>query len=408
MVMLSECAQIVCASAETQKPGMSKKLRAIVVGAGWSAEGHTKAFQHYGVEVLAICARKPEVVQKVANGLGVPEASTDWRESLLKHRPDIVALTTPAVLRTEVIELAVKLGCHIISEKPLALTAVEAEYIYNLIKGTGLKHGFAATHLYDPSVAYVRELLTQQHLIGELTAIDIGYSRRISSGTSSKTVKPWNWMSSLAHGGGALNNGLTHRLGMLERMTGMKVVSAVGEAKTAIRQAPVVPEIRDFREWRRREITPEEASKLEWRVCDAEWDYSAFFKLALSDTAGRENTILVTMRTNPGVPTRAPTGGWYFYGTRGTLVGRGGHILSPITKHVAETSEALPVPQTLADALPRIGDDIQNKWVALVRDFLADIADRPHDPYLTFRDGWRYQIAIDAIRTSSGWAGIPT
>lgn len=406
--MLSECAQIVCASAETQKPGMSKKLRAIVVGAGWSAEGHTKAFQHYGVEVLAICARKPEVVQKVANGLGVPEASTDWRESLLKHRPDIVALTTPAVLRTEVIELAVKLGCHIISEKPLALTAVEAEYIYNLIKGTGLKHGFAATHLYDPSVAYVRELLTQQHLIGELTAIDIGYSRRISSGTSSKTVKPWNWMSSLAHGGGALNNGLTHRLGMLERMTGMKVVSAVGEAKTAIRQAPVVPEIRDFREWRRREITPEEASKLEWRVCDAEWDYSAFFKLALSDTAGRENTILVTMRTNPGVPTRAPTGGWYFYGTRGTLVGRGGHILSPITKHVAETSEALPVPQTLADALPRIGDDIQNKWVALVRDFLADIADRPHDPYLTFRDGWRYQIAIDAIRTSSGWAGIPT
>lgn len=406
--MLSECAQIVCASAETQKPGMSKKLRAIVVGAGWSAEGHTKAFQHYGVEVLAICARKPEVVQKVANGLGVPEASTDWRESLLKHRPDIVALTTPAVLRTEVIELAVKLGCHIISEKPLALTAVEAEYIYNLIKGTGLKHGFAATHLYDPSVAYVRELLTQQHLIGELTAIDIGYSRRISSGTSSKTVKPWNWMSSLAHGGGALNNGLTHRLGMLERMTGMKVVSAVGEAKTAIRQAPVVPEIRDFREWRRREITPEEASKLEWRVCDAEWDYSAFFKLATSDTAGRENTILVTMRTNPGVPTRAPTGGWYFYGTRGTLVGRGGHILSPITKHVAETSEALPVPQTLADALPRIGDDIQNKWVALVRDFLADIADRPHDPYLTFRDGWRYQIAIDAIRTSSGWAEIPT
>ena len=408
MVMLSECAQIVCASAETQKPGMSKKLRAVVVGAGWSAEGHTKAFQHYGVEVLAICARKPEVVQKVANGLGVPEASTDWRESLLKHRPDIVALTTPAVLRTEVIELAVKLGCHIISEKPLAVTAVEAEYIYNLIKGTGLKHGFAATHLYDPSVAYVRELLTQQHLIGELTAIDIGYSRRISSGTSSKTVKPWNWMSSLAHGGGALNNGLTHRLGMLERMTGMKVVSAVGEAKTAIRQAPVVPEIRDFREWRRREITPEEASKLEWRVCDAEWDYSAFFKLAPSDTAGRENTILVTMRTNPGVPTRAPTGGWYFYGTRGTLVGRGGHILSPITKHVAETSEELPVPQTLADALPRIGDDIQNKWVALVRDFLADIADRPHDPYLTFRDGWRYQIAIDAIRTSSGWAGIPT
>ena len=384
-----------------------KKLKAVVVGAGWSAEGHTKAFQHYGVEVLAICARKPDIVQKVASGLGVQEASTDWRKSLLKHKPDIVAVTTPAILRTGVIELAVELGCHIISEKPLALTAPEAEHIYNLIKDTELKHGFAATHLYDPSVAYVKELLTQQHGIGALTAVDVGYSRRIPSDTPSKTVKPWNWMSSLAHGGGALNNGLTHRLGMLERMTGMKIVSAVGEAKTTVREAPVVPEIRDFRVWRSQDITTEEASKLEWRVCDAEWDYSAFFKLRPPESGDTQNDILVTMRTNPGVPTHAPTGGWYFYGTHGTLLGKGGHILSPITKHVGETSEVLPVPQNLVEVLPRIGDDIQNKWVALVRDFLADIEARPHEPYLTFQDGWRYQIAIDAIRASDGWTQIP-
>ena len=107
------------------------------------------------------------------------------------------------------------------------------------------------------------------------------------------------------------------------------------------------------------------------------------------------------------MPTHRPTGGWYFYGTGGTLVGRGGHILSPITKHIGETSEELSVPQTLTDDLPYIGDDIQNKWVALVRDFLADIENRPHEPYLTFQDGWRYQVAIDAIRTSKGWTQIP-
>ena len=383
-----------------------KKLRAVIVGAGWSAEGHTKAFQHYGVEVLAICARKPDIVQKVASGLGVPEASTDWRKSLLKHKPDIVALTTPAILRTEVIELAVELGCHIISEKPLALTAAEAGYIYNLIKDTGLKHGFAATHLYDPSVSYIRELLTQQRVIGELKEVDIGYVRRIPISTS-KMVKPWNWMISLAHGGGALNNGLTHRLGMLERMTGMKVVSAVGEARAVVREAPVVPEIRDFRVWTRKELTLEEASKFEWRVCDAENDFSAFFKLAPPESSDTENNILVTMRTSPGVPTHSPTGGWYFYGTRGTLFGKGGHVLSPITKYIGETTEELPVPQALTDALPRIGDDIQNKWVALVRDFLADIQNRPHEPYLTFQDGWRYQVAIDAIRASQGWTQLP-
>lgn len=379
-----------------------KKLKAVVVGAGWSAEGHTKAFQHYGVEVLAICARKPDIVKQVADRLGVPDASIDWRQSLLDHKPDIVAITTPAILRTEVVDLAVELGCHIVCEKPLALNADDATHIYNHIKDTELKHAFAATHRYDPSVAYVRQLLTQQKIIGDLTAVDVGYTRRIHGPPSDK-IKPWNWMSSLAHGGGALNNGLTHRLGMLERMTGMKTTAAVGEAKIHPRKAPVVPEIRDWRVWRSTMITQEEASKLEWRDCDAEWDYTAFFKLGQPNT-DTGNSILVTMKTHPGVPSHKPDGGWFFYGTQGTLVGRGGHILHHITKHVGEEVEELSVPQELQDDLPQIGDEIQNKWTALVRDFLADIEDRPHEPYLTFQDGWRYQIAIDAIRTSSGWA----
>ena len=384
-----------------------KKLRAVVVGAGWSAEGHTKAFQHYGVEVSAICARKPDIVQKVATGLAVPEASTDWRKSLLKHKPDIVALTTPATLRTEVIELAVELGCHIISEKPLALTAADAAYSYNLVKDTGLKHAFAATHLYEPGVFYVRELLTEQRVIGKLKAADIRSSRRMSNGTASKTVKPWNWMNALAYGGGVLNNGLTHQLGMLERMTGMKVVAAVGEARAAPWEAPVVPEIRDFRVWMRKELTREEASKFEWRVCDAENEFSALFKLAPS-VSDNENSVLVTIRTDPDVPANTPTGGLYFYGRNGTLHVDGRRILGPLTLYnMNDTGEALSVPQRFSDALPRIGDDIQNKWVALVRDFLSDIQDRPYEPYLTFQDGWRYQVAIDAIRTSQGWTQLP-
>ncbi len=379
-----------------------KKLTAIIIGAGWSAEGHTKAFQHYGVEVLAICARKAEIVGRVSTELGVPNASIDWRKSLLEHKPDIVAITTPAILRTEAVELAVELGCHIVCEKPLALNAEDATHIYNLIKETELKHAFAATHRYDPSVAFMRQLLTEEKIIGDLTAVDVGYTRRIHGSPSDK-IKPWNWMSSLAHGGGALNNGLTHRLGMLERMTGMKTTAAVGEAKIHPRKAPVVPEIRDWRVWRSTMITQEEASKLEWRECDAEWDYSAFFKLG-EPNKDTDNSILVTMKTHPGVPSHKPDGGWFFYGTQGTLVGRGGHILHHITKHVGEEVEEFSVPQELQDDLPQIGDEIQNKWTALVRDFLADIEDRPHEPYLTFQDGWRYQVAIDAIRASTGWA----
>ena len=49
------------------------------------------------------------------------------------------------------------------------------------------------------------------------------------------------------------------------------------------------------------------------------------------------------------------------------------------------------------------GPSIGVKWAALVRDLVADINGTTHEPYLTFHDGWRYQAAIDAIRSGAGW-----
>ena len=63
-------------------------------------------------------------------------------------------------------------------------------------------------------------------------------------------------------------------------------------------------------------------------------------------------------------------------------------------------------PEELIEALPQVGDIIQNIWVALVIDFIADICHQPYQHYLTFRDGWRYQVAIEAIRQGTGWTQI--
>ena len=56
---------------------MKQPLRAVVIGAGWAGEGHTKALRYAGVEVVVICARQSVVVQQVADRLSVAQASTD-------------------------------------------------------------------------------------------------------------------------------------------------------------------------------------------------------------------------------------------------------------------------------------------------------------------------------------------
>jgi predicted dehydrogenase len=376
-----------------------RDLRAVVVGAGWAGEGHTVALQHCGVDVVALCARQADVVRAVADRLGVPEASTDWRQTLETVRPQIVALATPASLRREVIETAAALGAHIFCDKPLATTAGEAQYLYQCVEQAGVKHAYAATHRYDPSVAWATELL-HDNGIGHLQTIDCFFRASPAS-----ERQPWTWMDSLELGGGMLNNGFTHLVAMLEKMIGSQVLSVTGQARFPRNRKPVVPAIHDVRQRAAHIPTAEEATHLEWRDCDADWAFSALMRFA-PPVVG-EPDIQVSAIVD-FISHNSPINGWYFYGSHGVIAGKGALSLALFRQDGAEAEGTpLPIPRRLLERLPQIGDDVQNKWAALARDFVADIRGEPHEPYLTFFDGWRYQEAIDAIRSGRGWCDLP-
>lgn len=377
-----------------------RKLRAVVIGAGWAGEGHTIALQHCGVEVVSICARNQDVVRAVAERLGVANASTDWRESLTALKPDIVGLATPASLRTEVVELAASLGSHILCDKPLAVNADEAERMVRIVKKASVKDAFASTHRYDPSLVWAAELIGEG-AIGKLREIHIIFRL-----PGSRELRPWSWYDSLAQGGGALNTAHTHFLGILERITGGQLAAVVGEGRAVRRRAPFVPDIHDGRVLGQRpRLTPEEAAGLEWRECDSEDTYSALHRF-MPDGSSTPEPVQAFVKVEFGAPQPGRTNGWSFYGERGTLIGEGFFPIA-ISRQNGSELEPLPVPQRLLDALPQLAHAPHSKWAALARDFVADIRGEPHDSYLTFRDGWRYQVAIDAIRQGAGWMQMP-
>lgn len=376
---------------------MGRSLTAVVVGAGWAGEGHTKALQWCGVEVAAVCARQPEVVRKVANALSVPEASTDWRKTIERVRPDIVAIATPAGLRGPVVETAVAVGAHVLCDKPLATTGEEAGRLYRLVATAGVKHAYAATGRYGPSTRWLAELL-REGTIGRVE--EIVYTARLGL----TGLRPWSWLSSLEQGGGLLNNSFAHLLGIFAEITGGTITRVAGTARGEGDRAPVAPGIHDFRQWIGTVLTPEEAAGMEWRTIDAE---TAFDALAVL-TAPHGPVTIVVAHAFSGVPVAAEPTGMRLYGDTGTLIADG--WLDYDVSHVRASGaapEPLPVPQRLLDELPRVGSDELNKWCALARDYVADIRGEPHQPYLTFRDGWRYQLAIDAIRTGGGWTPLP-
>jgi predicted dehydrogenase len=265
--------------------------------------------------VRAICARDAQTVEAVARQLGVPEASVDWRQTLEAVKPDIVAIATPASLRREVVEVAAELGCHLYCEKPLALDGSGAKALYAIVERAGVKHAYAATHRYDPSVAWLAELV-RDGAIGELRELDVTWR-----GHFFPPLAPWTWIDILAAGGGNLNNGFPHWLGILERVIGGPLDRIMGEARVLRHRAPVVPGIHDLRQVWAQAPSPEDASELAWRDCDADNAATILAEFCPRDRSGTR--VMVTGVMSTAVQMAWPPNGWRLHGDQGTLIAEG-------------------------------------------------------------------------------------
>lgn len=379
----------------------------MVIGAGQAGEGHTVALQNAGVVVAAICSRTPAVVAGVARSLGVRHASTDWRRTLESERPDIVAIATPAAAHVEQISAALELGCHVYSDKPLAVSAGQARTLYELALRKGARTAVAATWMYDPGIVYLGELVAAGS-IGRPFAIE------------SRFVSPWPfpapaiWINRFAEGGGVLNNRFSHQLAAAQRIVGGEVLQVTGEARVHRRQWPAAGHLHDYRQWRR--LSTKELANVPWVEVDA--DDSCTVVVRLGEPGARpEDTISASIYCCSSI--RARDGRTItVYGDEGSLhydwmLDPATNAACPAQPYVSRTSFASgewrdePVPGRILERLPRIAHALHRDWAALVREFVADVLGEPHDPYPTFRQGWIYQELVEAIRGGGGWVTIP-
>ena len=132
----------------------------------------------------------------------------------------------------------------------------EAEAIYRLAERVGVKHAYA-THRYDPSVAWLVDLV-QSGAIGPLQHISYTVQARHTG-----PLTPRSWADSLALGGGSFNDTFPYMLGILATLSGGQLARVVGEARVLGHSAPVVPEPHDFRQRVSRTPTPAEAKRPE-------------------------------------------------------------------------------------------------------------------------------------------------
>jgi len=117
-----------------------KKIKIGVIGAGsFASRRHIPVIvKSSDAELVALCRRDREMLQKMAEHFNCDYTFTDYRDMLDSVEMDAVLIATPHALHFENTMLALEKGLHVLVEKPLALKADEAKEIAEYSKNKGL------------------------------------------------------------------------------------------------------------------------------------------------------------------------------------------------------------------------------------------------------------------------------
>ncbi len=134
------------------------------------------ALQHADrCEVVAIASRDTDRAAAAASRLGIPRAYGSYEELLAADDVDAVYIPLPNDAHAEWTIRAAEAGKHVLCEKPLALTATQAEEMAQACSAAGVKLAEAFMYRHHPSwVEAVRLLRTGA--IGDLQAVQSFFS----------------------------------------------------------------------------------------------------------------------------------------------------------------------------------------------------------------------------------------
>ncbi|MCV9888959.1 Gfo/Idh/MocA family protein [Metabacillus halosaccharovorans] len=130
---------------------MSKTLRVGIIGAGGIAKGaHIPNYLKCKdkVEIVAVSDVVKEKAEELAKEYSIPHVFTSYEEMLESVQIDAISVCTPNKFHHPATMAALKAGCHVLCEKPPAMTPQEAEEMADTAKKAGkiLTYGFHYRH----------------------------------------------------------------------------------------------------------------------------------------------------------------------------------------------------------------------------------------------------------------------
>ncbi len=106
-------------------------MKIAIIGSGNIANTHAQELTGMGRKIALVVGIVPEQTEEFQKKWNIEEASTDFHRAL-ERDITTVHVCTPPTLHYQMVKDLILAGKHVICEKPLCLTAVEAKELYEL------------------------------------------------------------------------------------------------------------------------------------------------------------------------------------------------------------------------------------------------------------------------------------
>ena len=187
---------------------MERHIRIGLCGFGFMGKTHLYAVRNlpffYGenlpftAEVTTVCTTRPETAKAACAEFGIPRFCTE-EEMLSDPDIDVIDICSPNPCHYDTICKALAAGKHVLCEKPLTVTAEEADRVTALADASGLVCGVVFNNRFLSPVMRAKQLIDEGRL-GRILSFDFSYLHNSCIDPERRV----GWKQTAAAGGGTL------------------------------------------------------------------------------------------------------------------------------------------------------------------------------------------------------------
>jgi predicted dehydrogenase len=202
-----------------------------IVGAGFVGPHHIDAVRRLGyVDVVAVAGSSQASAEKKAAALGARKAYGSY-EALLDD-PDIQVVhnATPNYLHYPVNAAAIARGKHVVSDKPLAMTAAEAKKLLDQATKAGIIHAVTFNYRGNPLVQQARHAIAR----GDIGTPHFLVGHYLQDWLLKDTDYSWRLEPDRGGASSALGDIGSHWCDLAQHMSGLSITHVLGDITTVL------------------------------------------------------------------------------------------------------------------------------------------------------------------------------